>query len=88
MDSNTRKLYEMKAEILQALAHPTRLAIIDLLVEGERCVCDIAQQVGSEFGMLITLANQLDGMRVWLGNFALWLLTGAALHRQAKETRL
>ena len=30
---------------------------------------------GSEFGMLITLANQLGGIRVWLGNFALWLIT-------------
>lgn len=30
---------------------------------------------GSEFGMLITLANQLGGVRVWLGTFALWLIT-------------
>lgn len=30
---------------------------------------------GSEFGMLITLANQLGGVRAWLGTFALWLIT-------------
>lgn len=41
---------------------------------------------GSEFGMLITLVNQLGGVRVWLGSFALWLLTEAALYHRAKET--
>ncbi|WP_303785773.1 hypothetical protein [Azovibrio restrictus] len=30
---------------------------------------------GSEFGMLITLANQMGGVRVWLGTFALWQIT-------------
>jgi len=48
MDASTRKLYEMKAEVMQAMAHPTRLAIVDLLAEGERCVCDIAERVESE----------------------------------------
>ena len=48
MEASTRKLYEMKAEVMQALAHPIRLAIIDLLAEGERCVCDIAERVESE----------------------------------------
>ena len=48
MDSSTKKLYEMKAEVMQALAHPTRLAIVDLLAEGERCVCEIAERAGSE----------------------------------------
>lgn len=33
---------------------------------------------GSEFGMLITLANQLGGVRVWLGTFALWRITRPA----------
>ncbi|MEO1766023.1 hypothetical protein [Thiobacter aerophilum] len=34
---------------------------------------------GSEFGMLITLANQMGGVRVWLGTFALWLMTHPGL---------
>jgi len=42
MDEETRKLYELKAEMLRATAHPIRLAIIDCLREGEQCVCDIA----------------------------------------------
>jgi len=38
----------MKAKVLAAMAHPVRLAIVDFLRDGERCVCDIAEHVGSE----------------------------------------
>ena len=48
MDEETRKLYEMKAEVLSAIAHPIRLAIVEFLRDGEQCVCDIATHVGSE----------------------------------------
>ena len=48
MDTNTRKFYELKAEIIQAAAHPIRLAIIEFLVGGERCVCDIVDYVGAK----------------------------------------
>lgn len=30
-----------KADILKALAHPIRLAIVESLADGERCVCEI-----------------------------------------------
>ena len=48
IDDQDRKRYERQAEIVQAVAHPTRLAIADLLKEGERCVFDIAAHVGAE----------------------------------------
>lgn len=32
---------EKQAQILKALAHPTRLLIVEKLLEGERCVNDI-----------------------------------------------
>ena len=48
MDATSRKLYEMKAEVIQAAGHPIRLAIIDFLKEGEQCVCDIAAHVGAQ----------------------------------------
>ena len=48
MDAETRKLYEMKAEVLSALAHPIRVAVVELLREGEQCVCDIAERLGAE----------------------------------------
>lgn len=40
--------FELQAEVIQALAHPIRLAIADLLRGGEICVCDIAVAVGAE----------------------------------------
>jgi DNA-binding transcriptional ArsR family regulator len=48
MDDQTQRLYEMKAEVIKAVAHPIRLAIIDRLREGEVCVCHLAEQVGAE----------------------------------------
>ncbi|HUS57111.1 MAG TPA: metalloregulator ArsR/SmtB family transcription factor [Planctomycetota bacterium] len=48
MNRDTRKLYEMKAEVIQAIAHPIRLAIVDFLADGEQCVCDIAAHVGAQ----------------------------------------
>ncbi len=48
MDEETKRLYELKAEILRAAAHPIRLGIIELLRDGEQCVCDIAERVGAK----------------------------------------
>lgn len=38
-----KSLNDKKAEIFKALANPVRLDIIDLLLEGEKCVCEIQQ---------------------------------------------
>ncbi len=48
MDRDTLKFYELKAEIIQAAAHPIRLAVIEFLVDGEQCVCDIVEHVGAQ----------------------------------------
>ncbi len=48
MGQPQRRLYEMKAEIFKAIGHPIRLAIMDTLREGERCVCEVAALVGAE----------------------------------------
>ena len=37
-----------QAEILKAIAHPLRIAIIEFLKGGQQCVCDIARHLGSE----------------------------------------
>jgi ArsR family transcriptional regulator len=48
VDSRTRRLNERKAQVIRAVAHPIRLAIIEVLREGSRCVCEIAEAVGAE----------------------------------------
>ncbi len=44
MDIST---YELRAEVLKAMAHPTRLIMVDALAEGEKCVCELQKLVGS-----------------------------------------
>jgi DNA-binding transcriptional ArsR family regulator len=46
-DTDKRELYARQAEIVKALAHPVRLAVVDFLKGGEQCVCHIAENVGS-----------------------------------------
>ena len=41
-------LLEKQAQVAKAIAHPLRIAIIDFLKDGQQCVCDIAEHVGSE----------------------------------------
>ena len=48
LSKKKRLLYEKQAEITKAIAHPLRIAIVDFLKDGEQCVCDIAEHVGSE----------------------------------------
>ncbi|NLX15291.1 MAG: winged helix-turn-helix transcriptional regulator [Phycisphaerales bacterium] len=42
------KVYEARARIIKALAHPSRLLMLDLLQEGERCVCELTERVGAD----------------------------------------
>lgn len=35
------KIYNLQADTLKAIAHPTRIEILHQLQEGERCVCEI-----------------------------------------------
>ena len=44
-DSDT---YEERARIMKALAHPSRLMMVDELSEGERCVCELTDMVGAD----------------------------------------
>ena len=48
LSKKKRLLFEKQAEVAKAIAHPLRIAIVDFLKAGERCVCDIAANIGSE----------------------------------------
>ncbi len=42
------KVLELKADILKALAQPTRLKILELLRDGEKCICEIVPAINGE----------------------------------------
>jgi DNA-binding transcriptional ArsR family regulator len=39
---------ERRATILKALAHPSRLLMVEALAEGEKCVCELQVLVGAD----------------------------------------
>ena len=48
MTPKTRDRYQARARVVKALAHPTRLFIIDQLSDGERCVCELQAEIGDD----------------------------------------
>ena len=48
LTKNKQLLFQKQAEIVKAMGHPVRIAVVDLLKDGQQCVCDIAEHVGSE----------------------------------------
>jgi ArsR family transcriptional regulator, arsenate/arsenite/antimonite-responsive transcriptional repressor len=40
--------YQARARIAKALAHPSRLLILDALAEGEKCVCELTELVDAD----------------------------------------
>ncbi len=48
MDRKQKGLYQARAKIIKALAHATRLFIVDELSRGERCVCELTEMVEAD----------------------------------------
>ncbi|MFA6473223.1 MAG: metalloregulator ArsR/SmtB family transcription factor [Candidatus Latescibacterota bacterium] len=48
MDTKTLARYTARARILKAMAHPTRLFIVDELSRGEKCVCELTALIGAD----------------------------------------
>jgi len=42
------RILELKAEVLKTLAQPTRLKILELLRNGEKCICEIVPAINGE----------------------------------------
>src|SRR4030065_1754054 len=47
-ESMEERVLELKAEILKTLAQPTRLKILELLRNGEKCICEIVPAINGE----------------------------------------
>jgi len=48
VEEDMSELTVARAEILKAIAQPTRMKIIEFLREGERCVCEIFPAIDEE----------------------------------------
>jgi len=68
------RLFEKQAGIAKAIAHPVRVAVLEFVKDGEQCVCDIAEAVGTERSNLSkhlsvmvsagVLVSRKDGLKV------------------------
>ena len=48
MDARTKAKFELRAKIVKAMAHPTRLFIIDELSRQERCVFELTEMIEAD----------------------------------------
>ena len=59
MTAAAQAQYKTQARIIKALAHPTRLFIVDELSRGERCVCELTDMIGVEMPTVSRHLSQL-----------------------------
>jgi ArsR family transcriptional regulator len=46
MDPQTQARYEARARIIKAMAHPTRLYLVEILAKSEKCVQELTTSIG------------------------------------------
>jgi len=56
----TNSKYKQMAVIMKAMAHPTRLFILDKLNEKELCVCELQELIGADMS---TVSKHLSVLR-------------------------
>lgn len=60
MDQREQARLEARARIIKALAHPSRLFIVEELAKGERCVQDLTEMIGADMS---TVSKHLSVLR-------------------------
>jgi DNA-binding transcriptional ArsR family regulator len=65
----------MKADVFKAMGNPVRLGIIEFLKDGEMCVCDIVEHVGTDISNVSKhlsvlrrhgiVADRRDGLKIF-----------------------
>ncbi|MGB7791979.1 MAG: metalloregulator ArsR/SmtB family transcription factor [Terrimicrobiaceae bacterium] len=51
---------ELRAQVVKALAHPSRIVIAEALIDGEQCVCELTALVGADMS---TVSKHLSIMK-------------------------
>lgn len=52
MDQQVQARYEARAKIIKALAHPSRLFIVEELKKSERCVNELTDMIGADMSTI------------------------------------
>lgn len=55
---------EPLAQFFKALGHPVRLMIVELLLDGERCVCELQEHSGRDMSTVSSHLNVLKNNKV------------------------
>ncbi|NOY13574.1 MAG: winged helix-turn-helix transcriptional regulator, partial [Deltaproteobacteria bacterium] len=48
MYQQRKKYLDARAKVLKAMAHPSRLFILEELKKGEKCVCELTEMIGAD----------------------------------------
>jgi DNA-binding transcriptional ArsR family regulator len=66
---------ERRTKVMKALAHASRLAMVEALTDGEKCVCDLQEIVGADMSTVSKhlsllkdagiLLSEKRGLQVW-----------------------
>jgi len=75
MNEKTRVRYEARANVVKALAHATRLFIVDELSRRERCVCELRDMIEADISTVSRhlsvlkqaglVEDEKRGLQVW-----------------------
>jgi len=60
MDRKMKARYDARAGVIKAMAHGSRLFIVEELSRGERCVCELAEGIGAD---LSTVSRHLSVLK-------------------------
>lgn len=70
-----RRIYERRSAVIKALAHATRLFIVEQLAQREHCVCELTAMVGADISTVSkhlsvlkqagVISDEKRGSQVW-----------------------
>ena len=60
MSAEAKLRIQLRANVIKALAHPSRVLIAEALIDGERCVCELTELVGADIS---TVSKHLSVMK-------------------------
>jgi ArsR family transcriptional regulator len=66
VDPDVHTRYSARARVIKAMAHPTRLFIVDELSRGEKCVHELTDMIGADMSTVSRHLSVLKGAGILL----------------------